>query len=206
MMNPVLCISRSAIDEQITIPKEPSNSPYHFDMGAIAPEDFQFIHRKVVDGKSYEDFQVGQRFPQVLPYVLIMCEDEILTYSRAKGAEDRLHGSLSCGFGGHVDLRDINPDNFSLNTGILRELEEELNLKSSSGFIFNEEYVLLMDSTNEVGKVHAGYVYTVDLTSKDQINPDPSEIHLPEWKTREDILKEIDRYENWSQTLINFLN
>lgn len=207
MINPVLCISRKAIEEQITVPTDtPTNFSYHFDMSAVDLHDFHFLHRKLADSKDPSDAVIAQALPQVLPYVMVLFEDQVLTYSRAKGAEDRLHGSLSCGFGGHVDLPDINPSNFSLTTGILRELQEELRLDVTKGFIFQEAKVLLIDTTNDVGLVHAGYVYTVDLSSKDMIDPDLSEIHLPEWKSREAILAELARYENWSQTLITMLN
>lgn len=202
-MNPVLCISRSALAEQIT--EEEGAHPYHFKLEDIDSKHLHLINRSVADSKDPADLVVAKHLPQLLPYVLVECDGEYLTYSRAKGTEDRLHGSLSLGLGGHVEMEDLTHRRFSLLTGILRELVEELNLDLTSGYDLQEQHVLLVDNTNEVGQVHVGYLYTLEISSKDYVEPDPSEIHLPEWKTKEEIAQEVGRYEVWSQIVINQL-
>jgi len=206
MMNPVLCVTRKSFSEVIGMPpKIKGNNVYDFNMAEVDEKHFHFLSREVADSKNPDLFRIAQQLPQVLPYVLISCGDQILTYSRAKGAEDRLHGSLSCGFGGHVDIGDIDLKNFNLTPSIMRELEEELRLDLTKPFQFIENYILLLDNTNQVGQVHAGYVYAIELSSTDMVDPDPSEIHLPEWKTLPEMEAEKHRYENWSQSLIDEL-
>ena len=202
-MNPVLCISRSALAEQFT--EEEGAHPYHFKLEDIDSKHLHLINRSVADSKDPADLVVAKHLPQLLPYVLVECNGEYLTYSRAKGTEDRLHGTLSLGLGGHVELEDIDHTNFSLVTGLMRELDEELHLDINSKYVLTKEDVLLVDTTNEVGQVHVGYLYILSIEAKENVKPDPSEIHLPVWKTKEEIAQEVDRYEVWSQVIINQL-
>lgn len=201
-MNPVLCISRNAVEETLRAKPRKGNNIYPFNIRDVDTSHLHFISRTIADSKDPSDVRVAKYLPQVLPYVVVTYKDEVLTYSRAKGAEDRLHGTLSCGFGGHVDIGDIDPTSFSLSKAILRELEEELRLDIRQDHQFLELKLALIDTTNEVGQVHLGYLYTIELSSKDMIRPDLDEIHLPEWKTVTEMAQEKDRYENWSQSVI----
>lgn len=204
MTNPVLCITKSAVVEQLELHDYyEGNNAYFFEFSRIDPKHLHFLNRSVADGKDQVSFNIAKELPQVLPYVLITCENEVLTYSRAKGQEDRLHGSLSCGFGGHVDLPDIDMSRVNLTPSIMRELKEELRIDDTKPFQLMHTDNALIDTTNEVGQVHLGILYHVELSSKDMINPDLSEIHLPEWKNRKELIDEFTRYENWSQTVIN---
>jgi len=203
MIDPVLCISRKAILKDIGIVNQPQgNYAYSFDISNVPDKDFHFLDRSLADSQNPEDHAVAQHIPQVLPYVLVTCGDEVLTYSRAKGAESRLHGKLSCGFGGHVELSDINVNMLNVVAATMRELNEELRIDDTKPMKLDETKIVLLDTTDNVGQVHMGYVYTLELSSKDMIDPDLSEIHLPEWKTYDQLAEEIKQYENWSQTLI----
>lgn len=201
-MNPVLCVSRNAVESVMRSKPKQGNNVYPLDIKDINLNNFHFLSRDIADSKQASDLQVAKYLPQVLPYVVVTYKDEVLTYSRAKGAEDRLHGTLSCGFGGHIDIGDIDPTSFSLTKAILRELEEELRLDIRQDHQFLELKLALIDTTNEVGQVHLGYLYTIELSSKDMIRPDLDEIHLPEWKTVTEMAQEKSRYENWSQSVI----
>ena len=201
-MNPVLCVTRNSVEEAMRLKPSQGNNVYPLDIREVGTSNFHFLSRQIADSKQASDLQVAKYLPQLLPYVVVTCKDEVLTYSRAKGTEDRLHGTLSCGFGGHVDIGDIDPTDFSLNKAILRELEEELRLDIREEHQFLELKLVLIDTTNEVGQVHLGYLYTIELSHKGMINPNLDEIHLPEWKSVSDLAKEKDRYENWSQSVI----
>lgn len=204
MIDPVLCISRKAILDQNGLEKQPQgNLALSFDISEVDETDFHFLSRTLVDSADDADFNVAKHVPQVLPYVLVTCGDEVLTYSRAKGAETRLHGKLSCGFGGHVELSDINVNLLNVVAATMRELTEELRIDDTMPIVLQEAKLALLDTTDHVGQVHMGYVYTLELASKDMIDPDLNEIHLPEWKTSEQLVAEIQQYENWSQTLID---
>lgn len=204
MTNPVLCVSKSAVVEQMEITDYyEGNNSYFFEFSKIDPKHLHFLNRSVADGKDEINFNIAKQLPQVLPYVLVTCNGEVLTYSRAKGQEDRLHGNLSCGFGGHIDLPDINMSRVHLTPSIMRELKEELRIDDTKPFQLMHTDTALIDTTNEVGQVHLGILYHVDLSSKDMIDPDLSEIHLPEWKSANELVDEFKRYENWSQTVIS---
>lgn len=95
----VLCISRNTLTTQ-GIPTVDAQGIYPFALDQVVEDQFHFINRAVVDSTHSQHFAIGCELPQILAYCVIKCGDEYLTYSRAKGAESRLHGTLSLGFGG----------------------------------------------------------------------------------------------------------
>lgn len=199
-MNPVLCISREATyASRNTQPLD----AYPFDFSQVDGKHLHLINRHIVDSKDPVYFDIGQKLPQVLPYAIIQCGDEYLTYSRAKGTEDRLHGSLSLGFGGHIEMEDVRHSKVALTPALLRELDEEVGLNLDVPFDLINLKTALVDSTNDVGKVHFGLVYSLIIDEKTDIKPDPREIHLPVWQTKEQLTETVNRYENWSQLIIN---
>lgn len=198
---PVLCVARDAINHGYNLPDKSMNLVY-FDFSTIKLEDLHFIGRSIVDSKSPELLAIGQAFPQVLPYAVIKCGDEYLSYSRAKGSEDRLHGSLSIGFGGHIEMDDMPDGSINLAKGLLRELEEEVDLDMQMPFQLHDTKTLLIDTTNDVGSVHLGILYVLKIDDKGMLNPDSGEIHLPEWQTLEQLIANEDQYENWSKLVI----
>ena len=189
---------------------------FDFNLNTVPQNAFSFINRLVVDCKEEDNpihFKIGATLPQILAYIVIKCGDEYLTYSRAKGAETRLHGSSSLGFGGHVDIQDSyalavkhNRTDITyqdiLEEATYRELSEELNFTSDLDFKVNK---IIVDMTNSVGQVHVGLPIIVELDSKDEIKADPAEIALPEWKSKDQLVQDLDTYENWSQLVINNL-
>src|SRR5712675_3143156 len=59
-----------------------------------------------------------KRYKQLIPYVLLICNDRLLRYRRGRGgAEARLHGLYSVGIGGHISDEDHGL--FSHNVGYL---------------------------------------------------------------------------------------
>src|SRR5260370_20661980 len=48
-----------------------------------------------------------RRYKQLIPYVLLICNDRVLRYRRGRGGEEtRLHGLYSVGVGGHISEED----------------------------------------------------------------------------------------------------
>lgn len=193
----VLCINRDFL------PKTETNL-IDFNFESIQQNAFNFINRNVVDSDKENYYEIAKQLPQILGYVVVKCGDEYLSYSRKKGAESRLHGSLSIGFGGHVDIDDFDIDSKtpyqnSLYLSVKRELDEELNFKGNVDTSFTKA---IIDLTNPVGNVHVGLPSTLELRSKDQVFADPSEISEPEWVTKEQLINNLELYENWSKILI----
>lgn len=193
----VLCVTRDLL------PKGEGLIP--FSINSIPNNHFHFINRSVADIKAEENenlFHVAKNLPQILGYVVIKCGEEYLTYSRKKGAEARLHGSLSIGFGGHVDITDFGEEGYkgALISSTKRELKEELNLE----VILSEDSFknLLVDLKNSVGEVHVGLPLIIEIDDKDFITTDLNEISSPLWVLKEDLVKDVNQFENWSQILI----
>ena len=58
-----------------------------------------YVNRKEAEG--------DKRYKQLIPYVLVICDDKILRYRRGKGGQEtRLHGLYSVGIGGHISEED----------------------------------------------------------------------------------------------------
>lgn len=95
-----------------------------------------------------------------------------LVYQR-KGAEGRLDGKISIGFGGHTSIADIKvyddyPEEIDLMgsvvNGMYRELTEELVFTNGSIHSSKALGVILCDRT-PVDLLHIGFVYQFELDS-----------------------------------------
>lgn len=191
MTYPVMCVSKHSL---------------HLEEGintlSIQEKDIHFIQREIVDSSSPSFHAVGAMFPQLLPYIAVKCGDEYLTYAR-KGTETRLHGKRSMGFGGHVELQDVQDTvEHTIAITAVRELVEELSLKAPLGLTGDYIY----SEYDNVSQVHLGVVGLVEIDDKSLIKPDELEIINPEWKTLDSIRGRLDSYEKWSQILAKYLD
>ena len=145
-----------------------------------------------------------ETFLQVIPYTVIVRDDKIMVYQRTKaGGEARLHDKVSIGFGGHIDLGDVEAadggETIDLETTIAnaaaRELREELKLNEEPTFM---PYGMILDETDEVGRVHIGIVMIAHVNGMVLSNED--QIDLIGFKSAEE-LSEMN-LESWSKILI----
>lgn len=103
---------------------------------------------------------------QLLPYVTLIDRTtaKIFTYQRGNsGNEDRLLGLYSIGLGGHIE-EEPTPYATTLDivaVNVLRELNEEVGLEITADLLgkvtyklCSEDYKVIYDPTNEVGKHH----------------------------------------------------
>ena len=181
--------------------------------GFFSPERFCVFSRDIVDSRSEHGLSVGQRFKQVLPYVVIKKDGKYLSYSRGKVGDSRMAGNYSIGFGGHVDIADLDSvdgDNIDWKLTALwaieRELQEELGLTKT---LMDDEIGavhVLYDDSNEVGTVHLGLVYTIELTAKDAISA-TDECKELEWYDASQLRARVadGLYEGWSTIIVNNL-
>lgn len=202
---PVLCISLFGLTDMVQLPEVGSRKLIKCDLGKDAyTMDLTIMDRDIVDDKNILGFSMGINNPQLLPYVVIKHKEHILTYSRAKGAETRLHGSRSLGFGGHMDM-DKAPEDLAvaLQTECAREIMEEVGL-TLPGFNFTH---IISDYSNSVGSVHLGVLAIVELTDEqfEQIQIDPTEITDPAWEALSTLKFDKEIYESWSQMVIEHL-
>ncbi len=191
----VLCINRSQL--------KPGTQIYHQEIYSIPSDAFHFMNRKTVDAS---DITIGQQFPQVIVYCVVHRNDKVLSYSRKKGAEERLHGTRSIGIGGHIDLEDVHLSEGQIDVyktikaSMERELNEELSLNLDSSVIYLD-YILVSED-NAVSKVHVGLVEYLCISEKENLVYS-DEIYDPQWLTVKELQQTKDQYEAWSQIVID---
>lgn len=184
---------------------------HQLDWNKLTNDKFHFLNRGIVDNKeNYEDILVGQRFAQILPYMVIKNPEtnQYLTYAR-NGAETRLHGSRSIGIGGHIDIDDIvfNENGFdplkTIENSMKREIEEEAGIVNldieSLGGISNIIKSVIIDFSNEVGSVHLGFLGVIETS---EVEPN-EELFDHKWLSLEELKENIEEYESWSKMIIN---
>lgn len=157
----------------------------------LNPEFMEFRPRSTVE----EDTTVKQ----LIPYVVLEAEVDgklsVFQYTRGKGqGEKRLHALRSVGIGGHISQEDADSDDL-YRSGMMRELEEEVCIEASyseelSGFIY--------DDTTPVGRVHLGVVHRLRLESP-AAKARETEIAMSGFAAVDDMKRELDCFETWSQ-------
>ena len=117
----------------------------------------------------------GKVVLQTIPYILVEYEGKVLMYVRqTAGNEGRLHGNVSIGLGGHVDLDDVVSKNSIINLketlslSAARELEEEIGLQVDPARL--EWTGLIMRRDRAVDRVHLGYVAKITLNKEERGN------------------------------------
>ena len=128
-------------------------------------------------------------YKQLIPYIILRTEREnqIGCYRR-KGSEKRLHDLWSCGIGGHVNPIDTSEMSDTLedilHQGLMRELNEEItSLPLDKMPVFRG---IINEDDTEVGAVHLGLVYTLDVKDPHLIIPG-EELDAFTWLTRKDM-------------------
>lgn len=200
---PVLCISQEALAEQ-RIPTT-GMGILAFDWDKVDLDHIALLSRSVCDNPKHKS--VGEYFPQIIPYIVVRNQEgKILTYSRGKGTEDRLHAFRSIGFGGHIDFVDVfnYPTDLirTIQIGAEREIAEELGADSNITNNIKPDNIII-DYTNDVGKVHVGVLFDITL---DEVNTDTYEISDAMWLSLDEIKQSSNKYENWSKLVINYID
>ena len=150
--------------------------------------------------------EVNPDYKQLIPYVLMACGGEYLSYVRGKRAgETRLVGNRSMGIGGHINPVDNDVPLLGYremyDCAVEREVEEEVTLDAEHS---DKIVALLNDDSNEVGQVHLGVVHlwTLDkpnVTRKEQMITQMTFMGI-------DDLNEVrDTMETWSQLCLDGL-
>ena len=145
-----------------------------------------------------------KRFKQLIPYVLILCNDKILRYRRGKGGQEtRLHGLYSVGIGGHISEEDhgLFSSRQGYEEGMQRELKEEVDIAEGK----QPAVALINDDSTEVGFVHFGVVHLMHV-GDEKIVGRRSGILAPEFVPIAEAKKDISAYESWSKFCLEQLD
>lgn len=147
-------------------------------------------------------------YKQLIPYVIMICDGQCLTYVRGKRAgETRLVGNRSIGIGGHINPADDAAPLFrsdfreTYQAAVEREVAEEVSVETGHR---DRIVVLLNDDSNEVGQVHLGIVHcwaleSPNVTRREQMITQMEFLGLAELKTLRDSM------ETWSQLCLDGL-
>lgn len=157
----------------------------------IINENKQFLPRSVME----KDFG----YKQIIPYLIFTHDDKyFLMQRRATASETRLASKLTLGIGGHIRQEDMTVN--SLFAWALREFHEEV---AYTGKVTVKPLGILNDDSNDVGKVHIGFVL---LLQGDSANISiKSELKSGALLTLSDCLAQRDNMESWSQFVVDFL-
>ena len=164
----------------------------------LNPSNNFFIHRELAEDDPTHK--------QIIPYAIFKHGDKFLKYLRGKkSGEQRLASKSSIGIGGHINQDDFNSSSLEKDTyltGIEREINEELIINCDYN---NLPIALINDDSNDVGQVHLGVVHLFDLES-DQVEAGEANIENLEFLTSEELLRDKDNLESWSQICVDHLD
>ena len=148
------------------------------------------------------------QYRQIIPYVALRVGDRYVKYTRTPaGGEARLHGRVSIGLGGHIDLSDVRVEGDcvdlerTLSLSAEREVDEELHGVET---VSREWVGLLVDNDTSVGQVHIGVValWTLKAAPHGAAEDAIGGVGLT---TLDDLLADRTRLETWSALLGDWL-
>ncbi|HEY5962269.1 MAG TPA: hypothetical protein VIV60_37190 [Polyangiaceae bacterium] len=147
-------------------------------------------------------------YRQLVSYVVFRHGKDVLVYRRTpKGGESRLHGLLSVGVGGHVNLSDVvSIDGHvdivpTLERACQRELAEEIEC----GKVLSLETIgVIKESVNAVSRVHLGVVAECRLEDKHLRLLDPGLVDAT-FMSPSELEAHSSGMETWSAVLVAHL-
>ncbi|WP_155311033.1 hypothetical protein [Desulfosarcina ovata] len=146
-----------------------------------------------------QEAETNFSYKQIIPYVLLNYRDKFLCYLRGELTnEGRLKGNYSLGIGGHVNDKDENLFESSIDAAKKRELSEEISIKTK---YTDHTIALINDDSNPVGRVHLGIISVLKLNEKKVLKKEKS-INKINFISIEEMKTNIDKYESWSKIII----
>lgn len=138
-------------------------------------------------------------YKQIIPYLVFNFQDRYFLMQRQSTAsEKRLRNKYSLGIGGHIRQEDMTSS--SIFDWARREFHEEVAYK---GNLTIEPIGILNDDSNDVGKVHIGFVLLLKGDSDDiQVK---SELKSGKLATLTECQEHQSNLESWSQEVLKVL-
>jgi predicted NUDIX family phosphoesterase len=148
------------------------------------------------------EVETDPEFKQLIPYIVLKCAESVFHYRRgAASTEKRLESLRSIGIGGHISEADAAGGDDPYQTGMMRELTEEVVLCSH----FSERCIgFINDDRTPVGSVHLGVVHVLELeaTSAHSREDALADAGFAPWA---ELLREAEQFETWSQFVLEGL-
>lgn len=190
------------IDEQILVVKREVLLP---DGGWQGLRHVDFIQYAQLISSNQEflprsQMETDPRYKQIIPYLIFQFEDRYFLMQRqSKASETRLQNKFTLGIGGHIRQEDMGAGT-SIADWARREFHEEV---SYDGSLDITPIGILNDDSNDVGKVHIGFVLLLKGNT-DQISV-KSELKSGRLVSLDECKIYGDSMETWSMTIINYL-
>ncbi|HYR28980.1 MAG TPA: NUDIX domain-containing protein [Thermoanaerobaculia bacterium] len=179
--------------EQVMVVERAGIAQYLVERGLVT-DHTDAILDTIAEHHFFIDRPTAEKSPeykQIIPYVLIRRGgDWFLLQRTQKQTESRLHDKLSMGIGGH-----INPDTPDLIDGLQKELEEEVGVDGDYELTFAG---ILNDDTTEVGTVHLGAVFVLEVLSGDVVVRETEKM-TGRWIATAELAPLRERMETWTQ-------
>ena len=108
--------------------------------------------------KRRGDVEEDNNFQQIIPYIVFNFENKFFIYKYLpKAGEQRLVNTYQLGVGGHINKEDVNDAKDVVETGMMREWNEEVDF---TGNLISKKLVgIINDDSRPVEQVHLGLVY-----------------------------------------------
>jgi len=184
----VLCFQRKLL-EQLGVFQGLSLEIEKYLPVVTSPSQILYLNRR--------EAEQDKRYKQLIPYVLVLCNDKILRYRRGKGGQEtRLHGLYSVGIGGHISEEDhgLFSSGLGYQEGMRRELMEEVAIEDEK----EAAVAVINDDSTEVGYVHFGVVHVMHVADEAIVGR-RSGIVSPEFVAITEAVKDTSAYESWSR-------
>ena len=166
--------------------------------------DFEHYATLIQEHKEFlprEHMETNPAYKQIIPYLIFEHNNRYFLMQRQeKASETRLQNKYTLGIGGHIRQEDMT-DTTSLFEWARREFKEEVNY---TGSLTITPLGMLNDDTNEVGKVHVGFVLLLHGDS-DQISI-KSELKSGKLVSLDECKTVSPHMETWSQLVLTYLN
>ena len=154
--------------------------------------------------RNRTEAEQDKHYKQLIPYVLVICQDRILRYRRGRGGQEtRLHGLYSVGIGGHISEEDhgLFSNALGYQEGMRRELMEEVAIDEMKEAVV----AVINDDSTEVGYVHFGVVHILHVENEN-VAGRRSGIVNPEFVPMAEAVKDPSGYESWSRFCLENLD
>jgi len=201
-LNPIKQQYTSSLQEHILVVKNKCLFPQGTWQGLKAVDFAQYIHI-INTNKEFlprDAMETNPAYKQIIPYLVFQHQDTFFLMQRqSKASETRLQNKFTLGIGGHIREKDLQTG-ASIFDWAKREFHEEINY---AGSLHIKPLGILNDDSNEVGKVHIGFVLLLqgdsdNISIKSELK-NGQLISLNACKTYEPSM------ETWSQIVFKFL-
>lgn len=188
-------------EEHILVVKRTDLFPQEAFQGLQPFESKEWI-QTILDKKQFLPrslMEIDPTYKQIIPYLVFMHEDKVFVMQRqAKASETRLQGKVTLGIGGHIREEDMAESDIS--AWARREFHEEV--------VYNDDFTIeplgmINDDSNDVGKVHVGFVYILRGTTSHITVQE--ELQSGVLMTIQECEQLYDRMETWSQIVFKAL-